>query len=166
LSARPEDIVRVWAFACSAVVALVLAACSASNAESASPEAAALQQPVETPELMVHVIEPAARNFWKGWGAVLDEKGWRDVSPKTEAEWKIVEDGAATAVIAATLLKQDAYAREPLDKWNAHAQRIVDLMQAGREGAERQDTETMFTLGEQLDEACDACHADFAPHVP
>jgi hypothetical protein len=164
LNAR-ADTARAWALACSTAVALVLAGCSASNAESAGSNAA-LQQPVETPELMVHVIEPAARNFWKGWGAVLDEKGWRDVSPKTEPEWKIVEDGAATAVIAATLLQQDAYRREPLDKWNAHAQRIVDLMQAGREGAERQDTEAMFTLGEQLDEACDACHADFAPHVP
>lgn len=142
--------------------ALLLAACSAS--EAASNKAA--EPPIlEAPELMVHIVEPAARSFWKGYSEILDENGWRDISPKTEAEWKHVEDGAATLVVSGHLLLQPSYAREPIADWDRLAKQFLDLAKEGKAQAENQSKEAMLLLGEQLDETCDSCHAQFAPHV-
>jgi hypothetical protein len=154
--------IRILFAACASGL-LVLGGCVRTDAVDPAPAVKA--QVIKTPELMVHVIEPAARNFWKGYAEVLDKQGWRDVSPQTEVEWKVVEDGATTVLAGVTVLQQDAYAHEPAGRWNAFTQKVVDLMQAGREGAERQDKQAMLALGEQLDEACDACHAEFAPRV-
>ncbi len=144
------------------VGALALAACSASEAAS---NTAASPPILEAPELMVHVVEPAARSFWKGYSEILDENGWRDISPKTEAEWKHVEDGAATLVVSGHLLLQPSYAREPIADWDRLAKQFLDLAKEGKAQAENQSTEAMLVLGEQLDETCDSCHAQFAPHV-
>lgn len=146
------------------VAASILASsgCSASNAseiESVSPPVLA------APELMIHVIEPAARSFWKGYSEVLDENGWRDISPKTEADWKRVEDGAATLIVGGHLLLQKAYVREPADEWARLSQTFLDLAAEGKAQAEAQNKDAMLTLGERLDETCDSCHASFAPHV-
>ncbi len=74
---------------------------------------------------MVHVIEPRPPASGKRLGRCAGRKGVAGCLEKTEAEWKIVgqTSAAPASVIAATLLRQDAYKREPLDKWNAHAQR-------------------------------------------
>jgi len=144
--------------------ALALAACSGSEAAGASAAAAA--PPIlEAPELMVHVVEPAARSFWKGYSEILDENGWRDVSPKSEADWKHVEDGAATLVVSGHLLLQPSYAREPVADWDRLSQKFLDLAKEGKAQAENQNKDAMLVLGEQLDETCDSCHAQFAPHV-
>lgn len=143
---------------------LVLAACSASGAEGNSAGAPGTRV-LEAPELMVHVIEPAARSFWKGYSEVLDENGWRDISPSTEADWKRVEDGAATLMVGGNLLLQPAYAREPVAEWDRLARQFLELATEGKAQAENQSKEAMLLLGEQLDESCDSCHAQFAPHV-
>ena len=145
--------------------ALTLAGCSASEAASSNTPPAASPPILEARELMVHVVEPAARSFWKGYSEILDENGWRDISPKTEADWKHVEDGAATLVVSGNLLLQPSYAREPIADWDRLAQQFLDLAKEGKVQAENQGQDAMLTLGEQLDETCDACHAQFAPHV-
>lgn len=115
---------------------------------------------------MLHVLEPAARNFWKGWGEILDENGWRDISPKTDAEWKTVEDGAATALIVGDLLLSPSYAKEPRDDWEQQVQAFTTIASEARIQAMKQNSDAMFDLGERLDQSCDTCHAQFAPHVP
>lgn len=146
------------------ISALALAACSVSEAAS-EIVAADLPAILEAPELMVHVVEPAARRFWKGYSEILDENGWRDISPKSEADWKHVEDGAATLVVSGHLLLQPSYVREPAADWDRLAQEFLDLAKEGKARAEDQDKDAMLVLGEQLDETCDSCHAQFAPHV-
>ncbi|RYG37661.1 MAG: hypothetical protein EON93_03280 [Burkholderiales bacterium] len=143
---------------------LALSACSASNAES-NVAIATETRVLEAPELMIHVIDPAARSFWKGYSEVLDENGWRDISPSSEAEWKRVEDGAATLMTGGHLLLQPEYTREPVADWNKLAKAFLDLASEGKAQAENQSKDAMLVLGEQLDESCDSCHAQFAPHV-
>ncbi|RYZ10420.1 MAG: hypothetical protein EON61_11870 [Alphaproteobacteria bacterium] len=144
--------------------ALVLGACSASSADD-TIAAAPAKRVLETPELMVHVVEPAARGFWRGYSEVLDENGWRDISPSSEADWKRVEDGAATLMVGGHLLLQPEYAREPVADWNRLTQQFLDLATEGKAQAENQSKDAMLVIGEQLDETCDSCHAQFAPHV-
>lgn len=149
---------------CAALGGILLAACTPASADGV--DATAPAAPVlEAPELMVHVIEPAARNFWKGYSEVLDENGWRDISPSSDADWKDVEDGAATLVIAGQLLLQPEYIREPAADWERLTQAFFDLAIEGKAQAENQSKHAMLELGEQLDATCDSCHAQFAPHV-
>lgn len=151
----------------SALLATALVGCSGASTAGAEPATpAAVETPIlEMPELMIHVIDPAARNFWKGWGEVLTQDGWTDISPKTEAEWKVVEDGAASLMIAASLLRHSPNTREPAGKWGQFAGDLLNVARAGKASAEQQDKQAMFELGEKLDQACDSCHADYAPHA-
>lgn len=153
------------------VASFVLASCSAPS-DSGLPEnstvatAATDTIDIETLEIMLHVVDPAARAFWKGWGEVYTKEGWTDISPKNDAEWKKVEDGAATVLVATNLLRQPAYVRAPADQWDRFAAELAAIALEGKAGAEHQDKQAMYELGATLDEACDACHAVFAPNAP
>lgn len=156
------DPVRLLSATALSIAVIAAGGCSPSDSHAAE----AIAPPVlEAPELMVHVIEPAARGFWKGYSEILDENGWRDISPKTEAEWKSVEDGAAVLLVGGHLLLQKPYIREPAADWNRLARKFIDLATEGKAQAEAQDQDAMLALGEQLDETCDSCHAAFAPHI-
>jgi hypothetical protein len=110
---------------------------------------------------MVHVMDPAARAFWKGWGEVYDSDGLHDVSARTGEEWKRVEDGAATVVLATNTLMLPAYLRKPEDEWNRWAKEVADLAMKGKQAAEMQDKAAIEEIGGKLDTACDSCHEAF-----
>ncbi len=112
---------------------------------------------------MVHVMDPAAKQFWAAWGEVHTLDGLIDISAKTEEEWKKVEDGAATVIVAAGVLQRPEYTREPAGKWRGYAKAVADLAKTGMERAEAQDLTAMQTLGEELDKRCEACHEAFIP---
>ena len=112
-------------------------------------------------ELMVHVMEPGAYAFWKGWGIIYTPEGTFDISPRTEQEWMQVENGAATVIAATNILMTSPYARDPQAEWFQAAKAVADIAKAGKDAAEKQDKQAMYELGAKLDEACDACHEKF-----
>jgi len=114
-------------------------------------------------EVMVHVMNPAGYQFWSGWGVIEDQHGTRDLAPKTEAEWMIVENGAATVVQTTNAIMVPGYARDPTAEWNRLAQNVANIALRGKEAAEKHDKAVLGDIGEQLDVACDACHAKFPP---
>lgn len=166
--AQPSRRQRVARIALVAAATAILSGCSAASDTDHLTAADSQGETVdiETVEIMVHVVDPAARAFWKGWGEVYTKDGWTDISPKDDAEWKRVEDGAATVLVATNLLRQPGYARAPADQWDRFAAELANIAIEGKLGAERQDKQAMYELGETLDEACDACHAVFAPNAP
>jgi hypothetical protein len=118
-------------------------------------------------EVMFHVMNPAAFQFWSGWGVLEDEKGIHDLTPKTDAEWKVVEDGAATVAQMTNVIMMPGYARAPEAEWNRYAQGVAKLAMQGKLAAEKHDAKALGEIGEQLDVACDACHEKFpAPIQP
>jgi hypothetical protein len=153
-----------------ASIRLVLATLGAFAAISCSrsPETASTTAPpynadLDVLELMVHVMEPAAYDFWKGWGIIYTVEGTKDISPRTSQEWLEVENGAATVIAAANVLMLPGFARKPEDEWYKAATNLADIAKAGKDAAEMEDKEAMYDLGGKLDEACDACHEKFAP---
>ena len=145
----------------------VLAACSG---QTPAPEAAATPQAtapynsqIDVLEVMVHVMDPRARQFWAGWGYVADETGVRDVSAKTEEDWKSVEDGAAAVVLATNTLMLPAYQREPQADWIKWARLTADIAMEGKKAAELKDVAAIEEIGGRLDVACDGCHEAFRP---
>ncbi len=145
---------------------LLAVACSKGPVAPAAPaESAKLSAPfnqdIDVDEVMVHVMDPAARAFWAGWGETYDETGWHDISARTEAEWKKVEDGAAMVVLATNTLMLPPYQRQPNDEWLKLAKNTADLAMQGKNAAENMDKAAMEEIGGKLDVSCDACHKRF-----
>ncbi|OYX29321.1 MAG: hypothetical protein B7Y99_13375 [Caulobacterales bacterium 32-69-10] len=149
---------------------LALAAAGGCSQQPATPVEAAAAPIYDTTmpmdEVMIHVMEPAAYQFWGGWGVVVDEKGPHDLRPTTDERWKEVENGAATVAQATNILMLPGYARAPQAEWNRYAQGVAKLALEGKAAAERKDYDGIGKVGEQLDAACDACHEKFPPLAP
>jgi hypothetical protein len=146
---------------------LFLAGCTSPKpAETASAATALPAAPyntdVEIAEVMEHVMNPAGYQFWSGWGGVEDEHGYHDLTPKTDEEWKKVEDGAATIVVATNAIMVPGYARAPQADWYGEALKVQKIALEGKAAAERHDKDALGDIGERLDAACDGCHAKFA----
>lgn len=142
---------------------LALAACSP-RTPNASPSAApGYTTAIPLNEVMAHVIEPAAFQFWDGSGTIYDEHGARDRSPTTEAGWKVVENGAATVVEASNGLLLPGRPRAPEAEWTRYAQNLAKVALKAKVAAEAKDKEAVFNAGIELDYACEACHKKFLP---
>ena len=89
----------------------------------------------------------------------------RDLSPTTEAEWKRVEDGAATVVLATNSLMVPGYQRAPIADWNRHAKGVADVALRAKAAVEKKDMVAMMEIGDELDRACEACHKQFSPAI-
>lgn len=157
---------RLMIFTTAGAIALGLAACNkAPETAAAAPAAPAPPyiNELDVDEIMVHTMDPQARQFWAGWGEEYSAAGLVDVSAKTDEEWKKVEDGATGVVLAANTLMLPAYQRKPEAEWLKLARDVADLAMLGRDGADKQDKAAMEEIGGKLDVACDACHKAFRP---
>jgi len=147
------------------LLALAAASCTkptpAAATAEAAPEATPYNTGIDVDEVMVHAMDPSARQFWAGWGETYDDKGWHDVSAKTDEEWKKVEDGAAMVVLATNTLMLPAYQRKPEAEWNKWARQVADIALRGKDAADKKDKAAMETIGGELDVACDKCHEAF-----
>ena len=142
------------------LVFVLLASCSPKPASKPQVE---FNTKIPINEVMAHVMDPAAYAFWSGSGADYTVKGKKDLSPKTEAEWKHVEDGAATLVVASNALLLPGYAREPSNTWNSHVREVASIGIRAKAAAERKDVAAISDISDELDRACEACHVQFVP---
>jgi hypothetical protein len=151
----------------SILVALTCASCSRTAPVTGDAAPATPPTPyntdIDVDEVMTHVMDPAARAFWAGWGLTYDSRGEHDVSAKTNEEWKRVEDGAAMVVLATNTLMLPLYQRKPKAEWNKWAKQVADLAIQGKAAADKHDVAAIENVGGKLDEACDACHKAFRP---
>jgi hypothetical protein len=118
---------------------------------------------IDVPELMIHVIDPAAFMFWRGSGFEITEQGERDLSPTTPEAWKTVEDGAAIVAEAGNMLMLPNRARAPEAEWNKLAKLMTERALEAKEAAMKQDKQAVFDTGGRLYEVCVACHTKFIP---
>jgi hypothetical protein len=118
---------------------------------------------IDVPELMIHVIDPAAFMFWRGSGFEITEEGERDLSPTTPEGWKTVEDGAAIVAEAGNMLMLPNRARAPEGEWNKLAKLMTERALEAKEAAMKQDKQAVFDTGGRLYEVCVACHQKFIP---
>lgn len=144
--------------------ALLTAACGPQKAAEAT---VAPPYNVDMPmnEVMGHVMNPAAYQFWSGWGTIADSTGVHDLTPTTEEGWEKVENGAATVALTTNVLMLPGYARAPEAEWNRYAAEVAKIAVAGKAAAERKDGPALGEIGEKLDLACEACHMKFIPNI-
>ncbi len=148
---------------CLIALLALLAACDTAGPPppppATTPIAATPFKPTVTvKQLMDEVLEPASNVYWEAVGSVTDEKGTREIAPKTEAQWVAVRNSATVVAEAGNLLMLDGRARNT-DEWMSLSRKLIDVAEHARAVAERHDVKAVFDAGAELYEACVACHA-------
>jgi hypothetical protein len=142
------------------MIAAVMACVAASP--SMSDDAAAIppfQVHVDMKTFMQHVLSPAAAIIWKVNGFVIDEKGERDLSPKSDDDWEQVVSGAAMLAEATNALMIPQRAPDPA--WNSYVKKLADAADKACRGAEAHDLKAVSEVSDQLDGICAACHRHY-----
>jgi hypothetical protein len=172
----------------SIVILCLVTAGACQNRESSSPPAA--QQPEYIPtatikDLMLSVVDPSADVVWLSVTMVTDEKGLVETMPQSDEEWLKVRHGAVTLMEAANLLmipgrrvarpgeksetpgvelepeEMDAFIAKDRAAWNARAKRLHDATLEVIKAIDARDSNKVFELGEQIEEACENCHKQY-----
>jgi len=143
-------------------VAVLAAAVTAAVASPSMGEDAAMppfRAYVDMKTFMEHVLTPAAKIIWSVNAVVIDEKGERDLSPKTEADWEAIVSGAATLAEATNALMIPERARDP--QWIFYVQKLAEAANKAYVAAEAQDLKTVSAVSDRLDGVCTACHRHY-----
>jgi hypothetical protein len=140
------------------IAALVCGACTGGQQEEPYVAVADVQ------ELMFHVVEPAAQEYWAAVGWILDYEGEHYFRPESDEEWLAVENAAFMVAEAGNLLMMP---ERTLDDsgWIAMSQALVDVGRRALEVAEAQDEQGVFDLGAEMYYVCSACHAAYSPEI-
>jgi hypothetical protein len=112
-------------------------------------------------EVMGHVVDSAAFQYWHGSGTEITAKGEKDLSPTTDEGWEQLENAAATLIEAGNMLQLPARVRAPEADWYKHAQELTARAVVAKAAAEKHDKEAVFKAGASLYEECTACHEEY-----
>jgi hypothetical protein len=115
------------------------------------------------PELMGHMVDPAAFMYWKGSGTEVTLKGEKDLSPapNDEAGWDTLVSGATILWQAGNVLQLPGNVRAPDADWMKYAQLLTERAVIARQAAEKHDKKAVFEEGAKLYEVCVACHEEY-----
>jgi hypothetical protein len=140
------------------VAVMACAAASPSMSDDATP-ASPFQVHVDMKTFMDHVLSPAAAVIWKVNGLIIDEKGERDLAPKSDDDWEQIVSGAATLAEATNALMIPQRSADPA--WNPYVKKLADAADKAYRGAEAHDLKAVSEVSDQLDEICAACHRHY-----
>lgn len=143
------------------LVLLVVLSMSLAN-EASAQEIAPVEMPVSVNAVMVTMIDHAAHHIWD-YGAMQREMA--------DEEWKIVEYYAIQLAASGPLLTlggtgelDRAWAASPL--WQNHARDMSSVAQQAIIAAQDHDKAMLQRIGNDLTDACEACHRGFKPDLP
>ena len=141
-----------------ALAALACGACMSAGEEEPYVAVADVQ------ELMFHVVEPAAQEYWAAVGWILDQEGEHYFRPESDEEWLAVENAAFMVAEAGNLLMMPGRTLDDTG-WIAMSQSLVDVGRRALEVAEAQDEQGVFDLGAEMYFVCSGCHAAYSPEI-
>jgi hypothetical protein len=167
--------------------ALLLHGCAQQPSAAPVAEASSLTPVLSVKELMEHIVDPIAD--WIFDAAVIDisEKGIVETKPLTDEDWLKVERGALILAESANLLKMprtmvpagdkslnhepggpeltpaqiEAKVKQDPAAWNQHADGLRMAALESLKIIKARDAEGLFTAGDKIDKACEACHLEY-----
>ena len=147
-------------FSFSVIAAVAFAGLSASP--SMSDDTASMppfKAHVDMKTFMEHVLTPAATIIWTVNGSVIDAKGERDLSPKTDDDWERITSGAATLAEATNALMIPGRAQDA--EWNRYVKKLADAADQAYQAAEAHDLKSVADVSNRLDGICASCHRHY-----
>jgi cytochrome c556 len=146
-----------------------------------------LKPVVSVKELMKYMIDPVADNIFNAVSSTLTRQGMVEIVPKTEDDWDKIRIGAISLAEGAYLLKirrpftppgdennstgPDAVELSPAQitakverdpvEWNARIEALRNVALEALDVARRKDVAELWDVGENLDNACEACHRSY-----
>jgi hypothetical protein len=145
-----------------------------------------LKPVVSVKELMKYMIDPVADNIFNAVGTTVTKEGIVDVEPKSDEDWDKISFGAVSLAEASHLLKiRRPFAppgdenngarptvelspaqmtakveRDPVE-WNARIEALRNVALEALDVVRRKDVKELWDVGENLDNACEACHRSY-----
>jgi len=146
---------------------------------------------VSVRELMKYMIDPLADDIFNAVSSTVTEHGTVDVEPRTEEDWNKIRIGAISLAEGADLLKirrpfaapgdeshgagpdsgPDAVELSPAEiarkverdpvEWNARIEALRNVALEALDVVKRKDVKELWDVGENLDNACEACHRSY-----
>lgn len=121
---------------------------------TAAAQAPAPTQRVGTmSELMVHLIYPTSDAVF-----YISSR-----TPKTDAEWTVLQAQTLTLAESANLLMMPGRARDQ-DRWMKDSKLMLDAGMAAFNAAKAKDVPALEALSDQLLESCTTCHQHYRPN--
>lgn len=131
---------------------------SAGCAEQA-PEGPPFQLIGTIHEIMEGAVAPQSAIIWESVSTIVDADGIHEHFPQDDVEWEIVEHASIALAESTNLLIMEGRMRD--GGWSSHIEDLVTASLAARDAAVDQDREAIFETGEQIYEACTACHNEY-----
>jgi cytochrome c556 len=113
-----------------------------------------------TRELMERTVIPSSQ---KVFDAVVYSNGQLTVSPRSEAEWLAVREGAQAVAEAAKRLGAPPLARG--ETWSRFAEALDIASTSAVSAATKQDIDGVLRAGSDMYDACSSCHEVYSPEV-
>ena len=104
-------------------------------------------------DLMVKIIYPASDALF-----YIESR-----TPKTDAEWTVLEGQALMVAESANLLMLPGRARDQ-KQWMADAKLMLDAGADAVAAAKKKDVEAIVALSDRLMESCTTCHKNYRPN--
>jgi len=127
-----------------------------------SPKPLPFEEVADTRQLMLTVVDPAARVYWGSVGIVMDVNGTEEIAPATVAEWEAVRNAAMVIAESGNLLLMPGRAQAG-ERWTSLAQALIARGRQALAAAEARDPAAVFDAGGEIYLVCSDCHATFAP---
>jgi hypothetical protein len=136
----------------------------ASKSSTASTDDTPYYTDMPMKQFMNDVISHSAYEIWNKQGYISDEKGFRSLFPKDDEEWKSAENASLSLAEITNLLLIPGR-RVDEQPWTDGVAEVRNAALKLAEIARKKDKDAYMEAGVVLNEACYACHKQYAPGV-
>lgn len=140
---------------------VLLIAVAAAAGCSGAPPPPPFKPVADLKQLMAHVVEPAADEYWDAVGWIDDAQGTVEIQPETQEEWDAVRNHAYAITESGNLMMLPTRAKDS-DEWMRMSVALVEAGQRAIGAAEQKNKQAVFDTGAEIYEACTNCHAKYA----
>jgi cytochrome c5 len=117
---------------------------------------------VTVAELMQGVVDPAADVVWGAVGTIVTEQGVQEIFPRNDEQWGVVRTNAMILAESGNLLMVEGRARDRAE-WITMSRALAQAGAVAVKAAEARDADAILAVGEQVYDACNACHRKYWP---
>ena len=146
-----------------AAIAFVIAGARAGAASPEAPVTRVETRPVaNVKQIMQGIVVPASTVIYEAVKYTADASGITETRPQTDEEWARVEANAAALAEVGNLLMMEGHAFDR-EQWVVFSKELIGASELAVKAAKARDADALLDAGSTVTDACDHCHARYAP---